>query len=93
MGMKKVNIAAYHLQVDGLVERFNRTLLDMLSKTAKQNGKDWDSCFSFVLYAYQTSPQTSTGEYLYLSLSTAWKRSKVPTEAILCPPSSLSIQI
>ena len=52
MGMKKVNTTAYHPQTHGLVERFNRTLLDMLSKTTKQNGKDWDSCLSFVLFAY-----------------------------------------
>ena len=33
MGIKKVNTTAYHPQSDGLVERFNQTLLDMLSKT------------------------------------------------------------
>lgn len=33
MGVKKVNTTAY--QSDGLVERFNRTLLDMLAKTVK----------------------------------------------------------
>ena len=30
MGMKKLNTTAYHPQTDTLVERFNRTLLDML---------------------------------------------------------------
>lgn len=37
--MKKVNTSAYHPQADGLVERCNHTLLDMLAKTVKQNGR------------------------------------------------------
>jgi len=40
MGIKKLNTAAYHPQTDGLVEQFNWTLLDMLSKTVKSGGQD-----------------------------------------------------
>lgn len=32
VGTKKINTSTYHPQTDGLVERFHRTLLDMLSK-------------------------------------------------------------
>ena len=32
----------YHPQTDGLVERFNKTLKDMLKKAAVEEGKDWD---------------------------------------------------
>ena len=84
MGMKKVNTTAYHPQTDGLVERFNRTLLDMLSKTAKQNGKDWDNCLPFILFAYWSSPQTSTGESPFYLLY--GRDLKLPTEVVLCPP-------
>ena len=42
LGIKKVNAAAYYPQTDGLVEQFNRTLTDMLSKEVKKGGKDWD---------------------------------------------------
>ena len=50
MGMKKVNSTAYHPQTNGLVERFNRTLLDMVSKTAKQNGQTGTTaCHSYCL--------------------------------------------
>ena len=38
IGMKKLNTTAYHPQTNRLVERFNRTLLDMLAKSAKQTG-------------------------------------------------------
>ena len=56
MGMKKLNTSAYHPQTDGLVEQFNRTLLDMLAKSAQQNGNDWDICLPFILFAYRASP-------------------------------------
>ena len=84
MDMKKVNTTAYHPQTNGLVEQFNRTLLDMLSKTAKRNGRDWDSCLPFVLFAYRTSPQTSTGESPFYLLY--GRDPRLPTEAVLCPP-------
>ena len=40
--------------MDGLVERCNRTLIDMLPKTAELNGKNWDEKLPFVLFAYVT---------------------------------------
>ena len=54
MGLKKVNTTAYHPQGDGLVERFNRTLIDMLAKTVHRTGKDWDECLPYLLFAYCT---------------------------------------
>ena len=38
LGIKKVNTTAYHPQSDGMVERMNRTLTDMLSKIALGRG-------------------------------------------------------
>ena len=40
LGIKKVSTTAYHPQTDGLVERYIRTLVDMLSKKVEQSGKD-----------------------------------------------------
>ena len=37
-----IRAGPYHLQTDGLVERFNQTLKSMLRKTATEEGKDWD---------------------------------------------------
>ena len=51
MGIMKVNTTAYHLQSDGLVERFNWTLLDMLSKAVKGGEKDWDVCLPYLVFA------------------------------------------
>ena len=53
---------AYHPQTNGLTERFNRTLTDMLAKRVERNGKDWDTHLPFVLFAYQASVQESVKE-------------------------------
>ena len=51
----------YHPQLDGLVERFNRTLLNLLSLAASENGQEWDLHLLMVMLAYCTSVQESTG--------------------------------
>ena len=82
MGIHK-NTTAYHPQTDGLVERFNRTLTDMLAKTVKANGRDWNQHLYFALFAYQTSPQTSTGESPFYLLY--GRDPCLPTESALSP--------
>ena len=47
----------YHFESDGLVERFNRTLIDMLSMAVSDNERDWDLQISTLLLAYRTSMQ------------------------------------
>ena len=42
LGIKKVSTTTYHPQTDGLVEHYNHTLIDMLSKKVHWSGKDWD---------------------------------------------------
>ena len=37
-----LDITVYHLQTDGLVERFHCTLIDMLAKIVAHGDKDWD---------------------------------------------------
>ena len=51
----------YHPQTDGLVERFNGTLKEMLRKSAQEDGRDWDKLLPYVLFAYREAPQESTG--------------------------------
>ena len=66
LGVKKLNTIAYHPQTDGLVERFNRTLTNMLAKRVKRNGSDWDIQLPYALFAYHSCIQ----ELTYFSLST-----------------------
>ena len=56
-----VRTSPYHPQTDGLVERFNQTLKNMLRRTALHEGKDWDKLLPYLLFAYREVPQTSTG--------------------------------
>ena len=60
LGTHKVNTTAYHPQGDGLVEQMNRSLLNMLAKSAESNGSDWDERLPLVLFAYRASLQEST---------------------------------
>jgi len=61
-GSVEFNTTAYHPQTDGLVERFNHTLIDMLAKRVERSGRDWDTQIPYVLFAYRASLQESTGE-------------------------------
>ena len=62
LGFHKVNTTAYHPQTDGLVERFNRTLIAMLAKTMQRDGRDWDDKLPYVLFAHRACCQESTQE-------------------------------
>ena len=51
IGTKKFNISGYHPQCDGLVEKFNSTLISMLSKSIGKYSRDWDKHLSYLLFA------------------------------------------
>ena len=84
MGVKKVNTSAYHPQSDGLVERFNRTLTDMLAKSVSTGTSDWDDKLPYVLFSYRASLQSSTGESPFFLLY--GRDPQLPTETVLSPP-------
>lgn len=60
--VKKVFTSAYHPQTDGLVERYNHTLAQMLSMFVSNNQDDWDRYLPAVMFAYRRVTQESTGE-------------------------------
>ena len=57
----KTQTTSYHAMGDGLVERFNRTLEEMLSLFVNKNQKNWDELLPYLLLAYRSSKHTSTG--------------------------------
>lgn len=52
---------AYHPQTNGITERFNRTLGDMLSMYMASDHTNWDLVLPYVTYAYNTASQATTG--------------------------------
>ena len=60
-GSHKTRTTLYHPESDGLVERFNMTLLMMLAMFASKNWEDWDDLLPAVMMAYRSSVHESTG--------------------------------
>ena len=67
LDIKKVNTSVYHPQTDGLVEKFNSTLINMLSKCAEKHS-NWDTYLPFLLFAYRSTVQDSVKEYPFYLL-------------------------
>ena len=61
LGTVKTKTTPYHPRSDGLVERFNRTLLAMLAMFVSQEHDNWDDLLPFMMLAYNTTVHTSTG--------------------------------
>ena len=59
--IKKTPTTVYHPQCDGVVERFNRTLQDLISLNEKDAMDNWDIRLGVVLMAYRSNFQTTTG--------------------------------
>ena len=61
LSMKQLTSTPYHPICNGLVERFNGTLKQMLKRLCAEEPQDWDRYVSALLFAYREVPQESTG--------------------------------
>ena len=61
MGVHKTRTTPAYPQSDGMVERYNRTLLQHLSKCVSEQQRDWETCLPFALMAYRSAIQEATG--------------------------------
>ena len=80
----KLRTTAYHPRTDGMVERCNRTLIDILSKFATTE-PDWDLKLPLVLFAIRTSEHASTGFSPFLL--TYGKEARIPWDIVYGAPS------
>lgn len=60
LGIRKTRTTPYHPKSDGMVERFNRTLLSMLSTYVQENQRDWDVYLPYLLMAYRSTAHETT---------------------------------
>ncbi|KAG3050649.1 hypothetical protein PC122_g23195 [Phytophthora cactorum] len=67
LGIKKMFSSAYHPQTQGLVERFNGTLMCMLRMYVSETQTDWDVYLPRVLFAYRTAYHEGLGDTPFFS--------------------------
>lgn len=59
--IKKTRTTPYHPQSDGMGRRFKKTLVTILSAYVNDHHSDWDEHLPYVMMAYITSLQETTG--------------------------------
>jgi len=60
-GIRRTRTTPYHPRGDGMIERLNRTVLQMLRATAYDNPSEWPSRLPTIMAAYRMTPHSSTG--------------------------------
>ncbi|GBL72222.1 Retrovirus-related Pol polyprotein from transposon 412 [Araneus ventricosus] len=61
LGILKTRTTALHPESDGMVERFNRTILNHLSLFVLRNQTDWDTHLPLFLLAYRSAEHEVNG--------------------------------
>ena len=59
-GVKKSHTTPYHPEGDGLVERMNRSLLNLL-RSYVECDRDWEEHLQMLLFLYRTTRHATTG--------------------------------
>ncbi len=59
--VRQMTTTPYHPMCNGLVERFNGTMKQMLKRLCNEQPKEWDRFLNALLFAYREVPQESTG--------------------------------
>jgi hypothetical protein len=81
-GVERITTTSFHPQTDGLTERFNRTMADMLSSYVNKTPDLWCEYLKFITMAYNTTKHTSTKFspfYLFFG-----RHANMPND--ICPP-------
>ncbi len=86
LNIAKTRTTAFNPSSDGGVERFNRTLGDMLSKYVQPNQKDWDDHIPMVLLAYRSSVHESTKQTP--AMMTFGRHPDLPADLVFGTPDS-----
>ena len=61
ISVKQLTTSPYHPICNGLCERFNGTLKQILKRLCSERPQDWDRYLPAILFAYREAPQESLG--------------------------------
>ena len=61
LGIRKTRTTPLHPESDGMVERFNRTLVQEMAKRCRHGQTDWDQHIPTILMAYRSAEHEATG--------------------------------
>ncbi len=81
LGIKKIRTARYNPKSDGMVERFNRTLIGQLAKALLASGGEWDDYLKSVAFTYNTSVHASTNYISYYLVH--GREARVPVDVLV----------
>ena len=82
--IKKTRTTLYHPQSDGVVERFNQTLLSMLSMAVEDHPWDWEDHLRQLCYAYNTSVHPGTGHTPFFLMY--GRQARIPADVVFQIP-------
>ena len=85
LDIDKKRCTSLHPQTNGIQERFNRTIEDMLSKYISKDQRNWDKYLPLLLLAYRSSVHESTQQTPYMMMF--GRHALLPID-LTCPRSS-----
>ena len=88
MGIRKTRTTPYHPESDGMVERFMRTLKDMVAKYIDSIGLHWDENVNAYAMAYNSSVHATTGHTPFFIIHGFEQR--LPLDVMYGPPKELA---
>lgn len=89
LGIKKTRTNPLHPQSDGMVERFNRTILDYLAKFVDSDQRNWDQLLLLALMAYRSAEHEATG--FSPALMNLDREPRLPSDIVFGPPPSIYV--
>ena len=89
LNTKHRTTTAYHPQTNGLTERFNKTVVEMLRKYLDDGFTNWEEMLGAVAFAYRNSVHSSTMETPYFL--NHGRDPLMPLDRFLQPPSLLLV--
>ena len=80
MNIQKLNTSGYRPQTNGMVEKFNHTLVQAVSQYISSDQRDWDEFLPFACFQYRSSKNETTNETPYYLLF--YREMKMPIDRV-----------